>query len=435
MTVKVNNDKEASLSRRGILMCLMSAFLYFYQYMIKVAPNQCINSIIKDCNADQSFTGMLMAVFLIGYTLSQTPVAAACEYYGPRKLMLACTGALSAICLTQSYITSPAAMLFVRFVAGVFSAVGLLATLEMCDRWIPHNYRGRALTAVVIFGIAGAILSGHLVDILLNERSLVHCSVAFLLGGCRFAWQNVFSVLFVVGFGLFALYALLLDDNGPYCVAQNTTQNQGESGGIMSRNMIMNCLYAWTSYIPLEVMANTFGSKYAADVGFTGFLNPQTAILIGMCIGLVVFGQAADKFGFKEVLVPAGIANAALLGLLSFVSHGHVASLLLIMIGIITSTSVLPIAFGAILTPQSPGAARGVSNFAQMGGAAGTSFLTGHILNAFTTHSAQDIAAGKVSFTPDAYNMLWLIYAVCMLSSTVCFAIFIDHQKDKKESK
>lgn len=421
-------SSDGQLSTRGLYMCLLSSLLYFYQYMVKVAPLQCVNSIINDCNLSPTFTGMIMSVFLLGYTLAQAPVAAACEYYGPRRLMLICLSALSAISFLQSYTVSPAAILFVRFVTGIFCALALLATLEMCDRWLPPKYRGRAITAVVVFGIVGGMLSKAVVNVLLDPKSVLHKAIVFVLGECRYTWQNVFSALLVCSIALLTLYTFFLDDDGPYTVRADVSADAENPTGLMSRNMLTNYIYAWTSYLPLEVIGNTFAPKFAEDVGFAGFMNPQIAILLGMIVGLPIAGYLADEvFGYRMVLISAGFINGALVFSLPFVGIGHTAALLFFVVGVASSTSVLPIAFGAFLAPQSPGTARGFTNFAQMGGAALTAAGGSQLLQQFT----QSTTVADTAISLGAYNSLWMIFGATMLASTLLFATLIRYDQVK----
>lgn len=391
--------------------------------MVKVAPLQCVNSIINDCNLNPTFTGTVMFTFLLGYTLAQAPVAAACERYGPKRLMLTSLIALSVISFLQSCTVSPAALLFVRFLSGIFAAFALLSTLEMCDRWIPPTHRGRAITAVVTFGMAGGMLSEKLVAILLNPKSILHKAVVFVFGGCQYTWQNVFSALLASGIVLLLVYTFLLDDQGPYSKSAAPEEDQEDSAGLFSRNMLANYVYAWTCYLPLEVIGNTFAPKFVADVGFTGFVSPQVAILLGMAVSLPFSGYFADRLGFKTVLVPAGLINGIAVFAMPFVGIGHLASLLFLVIGALSSTSVLPIAFGAFLAPQSPGTARGFTNFAQMGGAALSAVGGSQLLQRFSS-GATDAVIGI-----SAYNSLWMILGATMIISTFLFAALVDNNK------
>jgi MFS family permease len=405
-------SKYTKFVTKGVMMCGLGALFYFYQYIIKLAPAQCADEIIRTYNVDGAFNGYFSSMFLLGYALAQLPVGMIYQAYGPRfGLMLGCNGVVLTS-LAQGYVTSPAALLMTRFFAGSVCAFALLGCLVLAEQWFPKSYSGRATSAVVSFGIVGGMLSEQIV------AALVH----------RYHWSigEMFVMFAVIGLIIFGLIAYFLEAHGPYYISQDEENGAVYSPELLSSAMLATSIYACTSYWPLDVIGNTFAPKFASDLGLTSAISPQFAILAGMMIGLFYSGHLVDKYGYTDVLVPAGLINGLLVMSLSILPFVLIAPAFFI-IGLISSTSVLPIAFANFLAPQATSTARAIVNCAQMIGASFSCAASALLLRTIgATKGGSTAGTGSVvMYTSSTYAYLWFVMGTLMITATFLFWIAV----------
>ncbi len=315
---------------------------------------------------------------------------------------------LSISAILQSAACCPTNSLIARGLTGLCSAFGLMCTLQMIDKWFPPSVRGRATNAVILFGMCGAMASQHIVTIALSYTT---------------RWRIIFAILAVIGIVLSFLFSITLNDNGPYANTKSATISEKESSSfhLYSASMIITGIYACFAYIPLGVITDNWASKIDLDLGVNGFMSIQSALLLGMMIGLVFFGQLADTVGFKTAMLFGGLTNTCLLLSLCILPISYFTYIFL-MIGIMAASSVLPIPFGAFLVPPTSAAtARGIINSAQMFGAA---FLTGAFGWFLDKMGPAAIVDGAAIYSAETYSLIFAGSALSILISTALL-IFI----------
>lgn len=401
-------------------MCALAATLYLVQYMIKATTGQCAEQIATLCEQGSpvAFAANLHGIFLAGYTLAQIPVGLIYQKYGAKIGLLIGALAMTVTSLMQSYTSSTAFFSIVRFLAGFSCAFALLGCLTMVEIWFPKKHAGKGIGAVVLGGMCGGILSEALVSWLVGTRG-------WIVG-------DLFSLFTTIGLALFIVFAVFLDENGPYAPEPEDKDNLCISE-LLSKSFLITAMYAWTSYIPLELIGVSLAPEFTKALDITptwigifgyGFgVSPQAALLLGMGMSLIISGQMADKYGYVNVLVPAGIINAMLVLSLTIIPKWLMVPVFFVM-GLVTSTSVLPIALSTFLAPQSAGSARAVTNCSQMAGAA--------FNNAF---GASILQAAETTSTLAGYNYLWIISGIAMLLVALLFWLYVPQNICKPESK
>ena len=397
----MEKETDQSVSLYAILMCLLCALFYSYQYMVRVAPGQCIDVILSDLNLDAAFAGKLSAIYLTGYSLAQIPVAMIANKFGPKKASLLGLSIVVFANFLQYYAQCQSGILFTRALVGFGSAFAMLCTLQMCQVWLHPNYAGRSLGFVVILGMLGIGISQYLVGYLLYIGVL---------------WRELSVILGLLGVALAVSYVLFLDDKGPYSIARDDSSSEAFSiTEFLTLSFAINCIYSWLSYAPLVVM-DYWAGKIASDLG-SG--NIQSALTFGLIIGLSGAGYLADRFGFKRTIIAGGTVSGGLC-MLTYVIPIEYYTPLFFIIGMSAATSPLPIGFSAMLISASQsGTARGVTNLTQMIGAAIT-----------TTAIGTYIASGSYTIVNDTrvydlatYQSIFAIIGMSIIAGTVlmCF--------------
>jgi len=397
----MKKENDQSISFYAISMCLLGALFYLYQYILRVAPGQCIDVILSDLNLDADFVGKLSSAYLIGTAVAQVPVAIITNKFGPKRSALFGLGIVIFTSFMQYFGQCATSVLFLRALLGFGSAFGLLCALQMCQVWLHPQYAGRSLGFVLISGMLGVVISQYFVGYLLA------------LGVC---WRGLSVISGLLGLILAASYIFFLNDNGPYSIAQDKNGSSSfNMTEFLTLSFTINCIYAWLISAPCVVM-DYWAGKIISDLG-SG--NIQSALTFGLIAGLSGSGYLADRFGFKTTLITGGAVSGCLFIMAYFVPVEYY-TILFFMIGIAAATSPLPIGFSALLVSASQsGTARSITNFAQTIGGVITTTVMGNYLVSGSYKVINDTRVYDLV----TYQSIFALIGISMIVGTVlmCF--------------
>ncbi|WHQ46579.1 MAG: MFS transporter [Candidatus Midichloria sp.] len=366
------------VSKRPYITWIAAAVFYFYQYILRVSPGMMIDDIRSSFSIRAEEFATLGSIYLIFYSLLQIPLGILIDKFGVKKIL-----SLSIIfCITGSFIASIApnflVMQFSRAIIGSGSAAAFLISLKIvADNFSPGR-RGFLMGTTLTLGTVGALFSGQIVVILLQE----------------FHWRYIWQFASLLGLGVLFLSLIFIPakQEKVYKNIPNVKHSKNvllEVIQVMKdKNVILYSVLAVGLYTPLAAVADLWGTafistKFGFDMGCT--IQITMMLYLGLAIGSIVL----PWFFERNLLLNTGIRWSAFIILIAFaiVLYGPKISIfslttLLIIIGVFCGSEM--ICFTAALryaNENNSGEIIGVVNTLNMLGGALLQQLIGYLLD------------------------------------------------------
>lgn len=364
------------VSWRAILVCLLAAFFYLYEFVLQVSPGVITEELMRDFQVDALGLGWISSFYFYSYTPTQLPAGLLFDRYGPRVLITFAIVWCSLGSLFLSGASSAAVAAFGRFAMGFGSAFSFIGSLVLIGRWLPARYFAPMTGVVEMLSCVGAIFGEFPLSIAAH----------------RYGWRHCFVFLGWLGLLLAGVTWMIVRD------APHTQKTERVRRPIVpyimeqfrkvlsqSQNRLI-ALYAFCSWAPLVTFAHLWGVPYLKlRYGVSTEVASEycSLIWVGLAIGCPLFGWWSERVSQRLPF----LIGMAVVGLLSvgsmYVPHvsKYVMWVILFFMGIAASGQSLTFAMvRETNVPQTLGTALGFNNMATVLGGAVLQPLVGSLL-------------------------------------------------------
>ena len=416
-------NRPSSLTRIGIMIVVLGALFYCYEYFLRVSPAVMKPDLMSSFHLDATLFGALSAYYFYAYSPMQLVVGVLVDRYRVRYVLvlavLAC--ALGAFIFGNSHDYALAA--FGRFLQGFGSAFAFVGALKLAAVWLPENRFALASGSVNFAGFVGAGLS----EIFITKLTQ-------WLG-----WRHSLTGLAFLGILLAILILLTLKIKTPKKTTpkhkMNTLrQSLKNLGKAIKRPYIwLAGLFACLMFLPTSVFAALWGIPYEEVLHHYSPTQAATAvsgIFIGWAIGSLITGFLADYLGKRALLMRVGSFFA--FGLVVLLIYDAALSFwlvlsLFIVFGCFSSVECLSFVVAKDHTPSVHGVGSAIAFVNALTMLGGLIFQrgVGYIMD---TQGHPHVVHGHLAYSLEQYQHALLIIPISLgLAFLVSLAI-----KDKK---
>lgn len=326
------------------LMWLLPLSFFTYQFILRLWPSLMMQQIMQQFQIDATGFGLLASVYYYGYAGMQIPIAILLDRFGTRYIVCACAALCGLATLLFTYTDSWVLALVSRFIIGMGSAAGFLATSKVVSEWFEDKYYAQMVGFSFTIGLLGAIYGGKPVSLLVEG----------------FGWHQVAFVLAMMSMGIGLLSLLFLKTRMQKVKSESSALCMKDFKKLLCSPTIWCLAIANLLMVgPLEGFADVWGANYLMQIA--AISKPDAAgfvscIFIGMLFGGPLLAAFAKKIGNYTVisLCSAGMVVAFLwLLFLNAQINSYILSGVFFVVGILCCYQVLVFASGSALVSAS----------------------------------------------------------------------------------
>ncbi len=359
---------------RGWFAWGLAALAFGYAFFQRVTPSVMVDELMREFAVGAAVLGNLSALYFYAYAGLQVPVGMMLDRWGPRR-MLTVAALIAGVGSVLFGIAGSIEEAYLgRFLVGVGSSVGFVASMKLAATWFPtHRFAllsGTAMFVAMAGGVAGqAPLAAAVED---------------------FGWRAVLVAAAALAAVLaIANWAVVRDRPAGVATPAITTTAWADLGATLRRrqNWFMFA-YCGLMSAPLLAYATLWGVPYLMEafaISRTEAALSTSFMLIGGAVGGPLTGWASDAMRRRKPPMIAAAAMATLLWLVML--FGPELSLtatraLLVITGMATGGMVVSYAAAREHSPSHlAGAAVGLVNMAAVGGGALLQPIVGLLLD------------------------------------------------------
>ncbi len=179
--------------RTAVLVFIAFAFAYFLSSLIRAITATLSPTLTQEFALNAQDLGLLAGGYFLGFAITQLPLGAWLDRYGPKKVILNFLLVAVLGCVAFAMADSFRGLLLARFLSGVGVSACLMAPLTGYRRWFAASSQMRANSWMLMtgsFGMVAATLPVQWLMPLVGWRVLFWGLAALvLLAMCLLAWQ------------------------------------------------------------------------------------------------------------------------------------------------------------------------------------------------------------------------------------------------------
>lgn len=387
--------KEGSVAWVALLMCVLGAIFYCYEYYLRVAPSVIHPELMQTFGLSQAGLGVLVSYYYMAYVPLQIPVGLMMDFWGPRRVLtFACI-----LCAIGTYIFAGTNDIWIaklgRFMVGFGSAFAYVGVLKIANLWLPRKYFAMVAGLCTALGMFGAMSGG----ILMSKFVAV------------VGWQQTLYSSAFIGLILSAVLWFVIRDN-----SDREFMNQGRASHkglsiwvellevVKSKQLWLNGMVGCLTFLPLTGFAEFWSVAYLESVG----LDKEYAALgtsmvfLGFALGSPLWGRASDLIKSRRIPLMLGSITSAIAAYLLLKMQINSVTLLfsvLFALGFLASAQVLVFAVGEdSCRPGMSATTASFTNFIVMLGGFVLQPLVGIILDYLRTNESTNAVVNLVDF-------------------------------------
>lgn len=293
------------LSFRALLIIVLGAMFYFYEFSVRVAPSVLTNQLMQAFHLDAVSLSAVASLFYVAYIMMQIPSGLLYDRFSARWLLttailICASGTLLFAVTDQSWLLSVG-----RFMTGFGGAFAFIGVLVLASVWFPARYFALIAGVVQFLGSMGALV---------GEAPLSAAAE-------HFGWRSTLIGLFALGV-VIAIFVVLVVRDRPSHVKAPKQQKFGAGEFARLRIVLGNsqswfiALYNFAIWTPMIVFPALWGVSYIRSlyhISTTQAANIVGFVWLGVAIGSPLFGWWSDKLGRRNI----PLMVSSLLGLVS----------------------------------------------------------------------------------------------------------------------
>jgi len=406
MKKSVSDNKFSHFRSRAILIFLLAACFYLYEYVLQVSLNVMTDDLMRDFNITAAGLGFMAAFYFYSYTAFQIPAGLLFDKFGPRRIITVAILAVSAGAYFFSLTGSVELASIGRLLMGVGSAFSFIGILVLLTYWFEAKYFALLVGTAQMVSSVGAFIGGAPLAMVVE----------------KIGWRHSILYLACAGGLLAGLMWLIIRDR-PNNIIKKEQKNK-DSEWAKLRIILSNpqswyvALYAFMVWAPIAVFAEVWGTPYFVALYGMSTVDASfyiSLIWLGVGIGCPFFGWFSDRI--KSRCLPLQICS--LLGLFGtmmtmlFDVPLAVNVVCLVLIGMAAAGQTVSFAIVKENNKlEHVGTASGFNNMATVAGGAIFHPIVGILLSVFWVGTMKD---GIPIYQIHTYEKSLLIIPVCYL--------------------
>jgi len=291
--------------RLPIIIFLLSAGFYFYQFLVQVSLGVVSDSLMQDLSLKATMLGVISSAFYYLYVILQLPVGFVLDRYSTRKILFGTMLLFSVSIFIFAVSHNILILVLMRIFMGAFSAFAFVGALVVINNLFPLRFYSLMAGITEMMGALGAIFGTAL----------------FAMATKYYPWREVFVVLSILGVILALLIRYFMRDERNH--HQNKLQQSISllsqityfKSVLANKQIVAIAMYAFLLWAPVLIFASLWGIPFLDSNHQLNLAQAASAIAfiwLGIAIGSPLLGWLSEKIKLRRVLLIVG----ALIGLI-----------------------------------------------------------------------------------------------------------------------
>ena len=349
------NEVTAPRVRMAVVVWILTAVFYFYQYALRSAPAVMMPQLSEAYGLTAMGVASMVGLFYYGYSPFSLVAGATMDMLGPRWLVpfAAMVVGLGALLFATGNNDVASIGRFLQGAGGVFALVG---AIYIATKNFPASQAATLIGATQMFGMGGGAAGQFVVGPMI---------------GRGLAWNHFWIGMGVGGLLIGALLFLLIPNEQSKERAAGGLKSIAAGFGIVFRNpqSILCGLISGLLFIPTTIFDMIWGVRYlqeAHGLDYGSAVMRSAMVPVGWIIGCPLLGFVSDRIGRRKPVIIG--ASIVLFFCLAWILYGKAGVLppyvLGLVAGLASGSAMLPYTvIKEANPPQFGGTATGVINF------------------------------------------------------------------------
>jgi MFS family permease len=405
------DEVTAPRARIAVVVWLLTAVFYFYQYALRSAPAVMMPQLSEAFGLTTMAVASLVGLFYYGYSPFSLVAGATMDRFGPRWLVpcAAAVVGIGALLFATGNNQVAGVGRLLQGAGGVFALVG---AIYIATKNFPASQAATLIGATQMFGMGGGAAGQFVVGPLI---------------GRGLAWNHFWIAMGVGGLLIGVLLFFLIPNEETAEQPAGGLKNIAQGFVTVFKNpqSILCGLIAGLMFIPTTIFDMIWGVRYlqeAHGLDFGSAVMRSATVPVGWIIGCPLLGFVSDRIGRrKPVIISAAIV---LLACLAWILYGRAGVfppyVLGFVAGLASGAAMIPYTvIKESNPPQFGGTATGVINFLNFTFSALLTPVFGWILLRVSGGAARmELAHYQTAFMPLLFGVAIAIILALLLRET-----------------
>ena len=408
---QANDSQSRSGVRMAVVVWILTAVFYFYQYAMRSAPAVMMPQLSEAFGVSALGVASIVGLFYYGYSPFSLVAGATMDRLGPRLLVpfAAASVGIGALLFATGDTQIASIGRFLQGAGGVFALVG---AIYIATKNFPASQAATLIGVTQMFGMAGGAAGQFVVGPMI---------------GAGLDWKHFWIGMGVLGLIIGVILFFLIPNEGTVRQTGGGLKLVAQAFATVFKNpqSILCGLIAGLLFIPTTIFDMIWGVRYLQEAhGFDygSAVMRSATVPFGWIIGCPLLGYLSDRLGRRKPVIigAAAVLFVCLAWILYGPSNVFPPYVLGLVAGIVSGAAMLPYTIiKEANPPQFAGTATGVVNFLNFTFSALLGPVFGWILLRASGGAAQmELSHYQIAFKPLLYGVAIAIVFALLLKET-----------------